>query len=179
MIATMKVDITKCPVPRLAPTKPMRCKEEVPWLNAANIAEAKVREKQAEKPKPAPKTPGRPSYLWTPEKDAVLIEMYRENKTNAEIADQFGMTPKQVRSRVDRLRRPGGPLYGEPSRGRYISWSEENIEQLIEMFNEDTPTKIISEKLGRTRSAIDSMITELRQQGKIEGRRRCGKKLSQ
>ena len=177
---TLKCDPKRLPVPPLAPTRPVRQEEAVPWLNEKNIAESaenvrKVREKQPKK-KPAHNPNGRQPWLWTPERDAVLVEMYRASKKNAEIADQFGMTPKQVNARVNKLRKPGGLLYGEPMRGRYLYWSDEHIERLIVMFNEGTPTKIIAAELGRSRGSIDTMIGELKQKGVIKGCRRRGKK---
>lgn len=167
MNAAIKIDITKCPVPRLEPTRPARV------VNKSMIDYSTHQEPQTK----VPPATGRRPWLWTPERDKVLIQMYKQMKSDEEIADEFGFVPEQIRSRVSQLRRPGGPLHDLPTRGgKGKYWTEEQIATLIEMCEADIASSVISEKLGRSRGAIDTKIFELRRDGKISCRRSFGKK---
>jgi len=46
-----------------------------------------------------------PRLVWTPEKDAQLLELYREGVNSAHIAEQMGLTISSVDCRYRKLKK--------------------------------------------------------------------------
>ena len=111
MNAAIKIDITKCPVPRLAPSYPKRVKV-ADSFDRYLMRESERRERlyNWEKPQPSESKPRRgvkPS-IWTPRRTAELIrnKMRTRKMTYRALADKTGIPLRTLQDHIanpDRL----------------------------------------------------------------------------
>jgi len=157
-------------VPRLEPTRAR--KPKAPSTEGAVIIEirenapAPVNERE---PWNKGKKQPRPNALWTPERDKVLEELYLQGKLNAEIADQLGMTPKQVMSRIYSRKRQGS-LPDVPLRTPW-TWTEEQRRTFDRMYRAGEPYSAIAAAIGKTAKACETRASDLRKEGRLPKRR--------
>ena len=172
MIATPKIDLARLPVPPLEPTRAR--KPKAPSTEGAVIIElpqgySDGHEEKEHEPWNKGKRQPRPNALWTPERDKVLEELYLQGKLNAEIADQLGMTPKQVMSRIYSRKRQGS-LPDVPLRTPW-TWTEEQRRTFDRMYRAGEPYSAIAAAIGKTAKACETRASDLRKEGRLPKRR--------
>lgn len=165
MNAAIKIDITKCPVPRLAPSYSKRVKV-VDSFDRYLMRESERRERlyNWEKPQPSEGKPRRgvkPS-IWTPRRTAELIRLAQAGLRTDEIADRIHLALNQVKPKLAELRKKGEIPPAPPQKN---SWRKEENGKLISLYLQGHPTEKIAAALGRTEHAVGSQIHNLRKRG--------------
>lgn len=165
MNAAIKIDITKCPVPRLEPSYSKRVKV-VDSFDRYLMRESERRERlyNWEKPQPSEGKPRRgvkPS-IWTPRRTAELIRLAQAGLRTDEIADRLHLALNQVKPKMAELRKKGEIPPAPPQKN---SWRKEENDKLIQLYQQGYTTEKIAATLGRTEHAVGSQIHNLRKRG--------------
>ena len=106
MNAAIKIDPTRLPAPKLPPTIAVRVDPVPAWVEEREI-------KMACSKRPGP----------TKSETSVLIDLYRQGKTFAEIGREMGVAKGTIAKRIDKLRHAGELEYrpkvhgGGPKKG--------------------------------------------------------------
>lgn len=81
---------------------------------------------------------------WTPERDKLIMRLYRDKVTLTKIGEQIGKSDKAVSRRLLRL---------SIKQDRRDSWTAEQIETLRRQHGKRTATKI-GEQIGKSKNAV-------------------------
>lgn len=165
MTATLRIDPSRLPVPRLPATPSLRpdpIPEGLPIIVLPNAAaphrsewthrENREKEKQPRKP--------RNDRMWTEERDAELIRLVNQRIPTGKIAARMRLEEKQIRGRISKLREKD--ILPPAQERRPNVWKEEENERLIRSYNEGRSISEMSEELGRTQHAVAARIYALR-----------------
>lgn len=165
MNAAIKIDITKCPVPRLEPSYSKRVKV-VDSFDRYLMRESERRERlynwRVEHSAPKPKRKGRGPSIWTQRRVDELIRRYNARQTLDEIADALHLAKSQIHSKCSELRKKG--VLGKPTPPSN-SWKEEDNAKIIQLYQGGLTYKEIAAQVGRTECAVISQIYNLRNKG--------------
>ena len=171
MPATLKRDITKCPVPRLEPTKPIRVNLNDAWVNSMKTLPQvdtweELHERQKKKAKKYNFKQNKSN--WTDEQIQTIREMWIAGKPKGEIADALHMPLTKVTNKIEKMRTAMELPPRKPTGG----WSDAEISKLIELYAADVPLAQIGQELGRSAGGCSAKMSELIRKGKIKIQKR-------
>lgn len=174
-MATIKIDPSKLPVPRLEPTRAVKSKP-IGWYELCRLEQSRerrvlhpVREEEPRAIKRKRKT-ARTSPIWTEDEDRALIDLYLQGLGNGEIADRLHMSKQRVSKRVFSLKR-NGTIPKCTNRDPRI-WKEEEINEFIRLYKQGAAYEDIAQTIGKSCGACKTRAYELAKKGIIEPRRR-------
>ena len=168
MTAAIKINPNKLPVPLLPATHSCRVDFRPQGFRPSSttistFAEIHYNKDGRVRARMGPKGP----RIWTPNRVQILSELYLAGKTSPQIADEMGMDQKQIKSQIDRLHKDGLLIKRRSDKG----WKDEELQKLVKRYTDGVPLKSISAEMGRTVSAVERKLTELRNTGRLEVRR--------
>ena len=165
MNAAIKIDITKCPVPRLEPSYPKRVKVADSFdrhIQQLTERQDRLYNWRVEHSAPKPKRKGRGPSIWTQRRVDELIRRYNARQTLGEIADALHLAKSQIHSKCSELRKKGVLDKPMPPSN---SWKEEDNAKIIQLYQRGLTYKEIAAQVGRTECAVISQIYNLRNKG--------------
>lgn len=170
-MAALKIDPKKLPAPKLPATKAAWKRNqfpaglpiiEIPKVVPVPVPKPKATWNKGKKQPRAPKT-------WTPERDRILEEMYKEGASNQEIAEKIGLPQGKVEKRIY-ARRSKGTLPKLPQRFTR-NWTGEEEALLIDLYLSGRSFAEIAEELHKTKAAVEHRAYRFRLQGKLPYRK--------
>lgn len=165
MNAAIKIDITKCPVPRLEPSYSKRVKVADSFdrhIQQLTERQDRLYNWRVEHSAPKPKRKGRGPSIWTQRRVDELIRRYNARQTLGEIADALHLAKSQIHSKCSELRKKGVLDKPMPPSN---SWKEEDNAKIIQLYQRGLTYKEISTQVGRTECAVTAQIYNLRNKG--------------
>lgn len=154
MKAKLKVDPRTLPHPPYPPTKTVQIREKPdrPYEVMDYASDFKVdAEKMAERRKRAAESAARTlNNGYTPEQEALIIELYKQGMPTEAIAEKLGRTKAAIKQKIEKLRKKHGFEREAPLQRQYIKHKPESE---IVRRNHYTP-------------AQDAVIREMKAQGK-------------
>lgn len=112
-------------------------------------------------------------HRWLPMEDELLIALYERRMTCDKIAERIGedISPNAVRSRIETLRRRSLLPYTYRIRRRNPAmrkrWGTGDLAKVAEMKTTGKTNREIAEEFGVSRSAIQSLLCRLRDEGRL------------
>lgn len=103
---------------------------------------------------------------WTDERKERLIQMYNAGMTFDEIGVELQCSSKMACVMANRLRKEGRI---EESRFS-TEWSEEQIQTLIDMYNDGKPYRMIATATGKGLSTVSRKVLKLKDKGVLHAR---------
>ncbi|MBP5637092.1 MAG: hypothetical protein J6X25_06230 [Bacteroidales bacterium] len=92
---------------------------------------------------------------WTPDEENVLYELTEQKATQKQMAETLGRTPRSVKLKLMEL-----GIYEKKASAR--SWSENEEQKLVALYNTGAGFENIALELGRSVNAVVSRLVRLR-----------------
>lgn len=114
------------------------------------------------------KTENYKGHRWTTEEIRVLMKLWADEKTMADIAEFFQLNQTAILKTINRLRKAGIPL-ARRTRGHKAGhsnkpWTQGDVEYLLRRRAENATSEEIGNELGRSFVAVNAMIQTLRKE---------------
>lgn len=143
MSPALKIDPARLPVPRLAPTKPVRVIEKPNWTKIHYLRnQRELYEKNGSDMRAAKR-----DRVWTYDMEQTFLRMYKDGAHVDDIGAAIGKTGKTVRRHALKLIKHG-KLAPRPPRPDL--WTEEDTEKLLRLREEGKTWAEIAKALGRS-----------------------------
>lgn len=165
MNTAIKIDPSKLPEPRLAPSYSKRVKVADSfdrYIQQMTIRQEKLYNWKKVHPPKDKKRHGVEPYVWTPRRVEELKRLAAAGLRSGEIADRLHLHINQVKTKMSDMRKKGDLPPAPPSKN---AWRKEDNDRLISLYLQGYSTGKIAPLLGRTEHAVGSQIHNLRKKG--------------